>query len=360
MHYLTYPSKDSTIFRKASQIEQNTGLDEILEVQKYIDTLDGTGTYISRALIQFDISTISSSIVSGEITSPTFYLNLSISEAIEIPLDYTIYAYPISASWEMGVGFKFDSPINTVGVSWKFRDSKGLGTHWATGSLSANVTSSVDGGSSYYTSSAASQSFSYESADIRMNITTIVNSWLDKTITNDGLVIKHTDSLEDDTASYGILKFFSTDTNTIYSPTLETVWDDKSWTTGSLSELTNENILINVTNLKPEYKENSRPRFRVRAREQYPDKTFVSSSQFTINKYLPESSSYSILDVEHENIIIPFSDSTKLSLDSSGNYFDIWMDSFQPERFYKIIFKVEDDDGSIDHYDGDHIFKIVR
>ena len=40
--------------------------------------------------------------------------------------------------------------------------------------------------------------------------------------------------------NFGNLSFFSSDTHTKYPPTLETVWDDSSWDSGSLSPLTKQ------------------------------------------------------------------------------------------------------------------------
>ena len=56
---------------------------------------------------------------------------------------------------------------------------------------------------------------------------------------------------------------------------------------------------------------------------------------------LPVSSSYEILDSVTNDIIVKdekvFSNSsTKISCDSDGNFFDLRMDSFMPERFYRI------------------------
>ena len=50
---------------------------------------------------------------------------------------------------------------------------------------------------------------------------------------------------------------------------------------------------------------------------------------------------------------------TKLSCDSKSNYFDIYLDGLQPERFYKVLIKSEID-GTDVVIDNDQIFKIVR
>ena len=50
---------------------------------------------------------------------------------------------------------------------------------------------------------------------------------------------------------------------------------------------------------------------------------------------------------------------TKLSCDNKSNYFDIYLDGLQPERFYKVLIKSEID-GTDVVIDNDQIFKIVR
>ena len=84
MIYRIYPSKDATIYEDSLRKDQNTGKDEILEVGKSYDPTDNT-TLLgnSRALIEFDLTSISSSIVSGDITSPQDRLRLENIESRE-------------------------------------------------------------------------------------------------------------------------------------------------------------------------------------------------------------------------------------------------------------------------------------
>ena len=68
--------KDSTLYSRSGS--QNTGIDEILEVVKDV-SLGGQVQGVSRVVIKFDTTYISSSISSGLIPSSSytkFYLNL--------------------------------------------------------------------------------------------------------------------------------------------------------------------------------------------------------------------------------------------------------------------------------------------
>ena len=81
--------------------------------------------------------------------------------------------------------------------------------------------------------------------------------------------------------------------------------------------------------------------------------------------YLPSGSSYySIKDTVTEETIIPFSDESKLSADVSSNYFNIWMNGLQPERYYRVLIKAVSGSGTTDevvhYYDDNFTFKVVR
>ena len=85
---------------------------------------------------------------------------------------------------------------------------------------------------------------------MRMNVTPIVNSWLNGTYANNGFIVKRSGSFENqdtnvdegDTTRFGTFKFFSRQTHTIYPPKLEVEWYDTAWNTGSLSPLTSANL----------------------------------------------------------------------------------------------------------------------
>ena len=359
MFFSVNPNSDVTLYEKTKAT--NTGMDAILELEKRIDT--SVLIYNSRILVKFDLSTISSSIVDGTITGSQYFLNLYTSEAKEIPSSYTIYAYPVSQSWAMGLGKKSDNPATTDGVSWQYRSGS---IEWATGSYQNETTGSwttVAGGATWYTGSGyeASQSFDVETTDIRVDVTDIVNKWLNSTISNEGFIIKRTDANEQSNVEQGIIQFFSSDTHTVYPPKLEVGWDDSSFATGSLSALTAEDIIFYTKRLQSEYNNSARIKFRVSGRERYPTKTYATSSQYLITKYLPQTTYYSVKDAHTDETAIPFSDDyTKVSCDSTGNYFNLWMDGLQPERYYRFVFKIVRSGGIIEYFDNNFTFKVVR
>ena len=384
MRYFEFPSKDSTIYQGQLTGSQNTGFDEILEIVKYTNNT-GNPVNVSRVLMKFDISYISSSIQSGLMPSTTkFYLNLYDANPKELTTSDTLYAYPISQSWTMGEGKLSDYPRDKEGVSWNYRTGETAADYWATASVYPNGTGGTwfTGSSGQY-SREASQAFDHETTDLRMDVTDIVNNWIysSSAYPNEGFMIKRSGSLgnlstgsgapaEGNTTHLGNYSFFSRDTHTIYVPKLEVAWDDSSWSdaaTGSLSALSStnlESIKLYVKNLRPEYKENTKVKIRVVGRERYPARTYATSSANLTVKYLPTSSYYSVRDAYSEDVIIPFDDYSKLSLDSTGNYFNLWMNGLQSERYYRLLFCYKQNSGSINEivekFDDDLIFKVER
>jgi len=129
MRYFIFADKDATLYEASSSM--NTGLDEILEVEKAMN-LAATTITVSRPVIKFDISEISSSIVSGIIpTTARFYLNLYDAGSAGLLVTQSLFAYPVSQSWQMGQGHYYDEPKTTTGVSWRYRDPN---TEWISGS----------------------------------------------------------------------------------------------------------------------------------------------------------------------------------------------------------------------------------
>jgi hypothetical protein len=364
MHKFFTSSFDASIYLQ--QPEQNAGRDEILEVGKlyYGSTMD-----IARTLIKFNTTQVSQSIVENIGTgSYSVFLNLKSANSEEIPLEYTLYANAISGSWKMGTGTKFDN-ITSDGVSWYYLNGS---SKWQdlSGSYPAQTdTSSIlnGGGGLWYSASMASQSFSNEPDDIRMNVTNIVKLWISGSnrLTNDGIILHHhtSASLYTDTTDYGVLKFFSKETNTIYEPKLELVWDDSLFTTGSLTPVTgsaSDDYKVVVTNLKNQYSKNTKVKIRVKGRDAYPLKSFGTTFEYDQSKYLPSGSTYyQIEDYITNETIVPFGDYYKLICDSTYNYFNLDTSTYAADRVYRLKIKIVQN-GITDIIDDKLTFKIIE
>ena len=240
----------------------------------------------------------------------------------------------------------------------------------STGSI--NAVGITEGGGTWWTGSGftANQQFLESSnKDVKLNVTDIVNkhqnylinsSTYPTGIPNRGFILKYADTVETSTSSSeGELQYFSSDTHTIYPPKLTFKWDDSSWNPVG-TKLTSGDIFLSLHNNKATFQRKSKQRFRLTTRKRYPDRTFTTSSNYLDIQYLPETSYYSLRDGETDEVIIPFDTSyTKLSADSDGMYFDLWMEGLQPERYYKLMFRSDDSEG-IKIFDEDYIFKVIR
>ena len=223
------------------------------------------------------------------------------------------------------------------------------------------------GGGTWYTSSFLTgkhyfQTFDKYVQNLNVEVTDYVNDFLQGHRENYGFIILKSKDNEESVRKFGSAKFFSSDTHTIYVPTLEVRWDNTSFNTGSLSPQTNSDLIVYVKDFQSEYKENSKAKIRVYGRERFPAKTFANSSPTKSVKYLPTTAYYSVVDAETNKTFIPFDDTyTKLSCDSTSNYFNFWFNGLQPERYYKFVFKVVDPtNGTTKYYDDNFFFKVVR
>jgi len=356
MIYNIYPTKDATVYSYSSSM--NTGNDQILEIEKTIP-VEGGAKYKARTLIQFDWATAYTELATlpGAFTAAfeagnfSSDLKLHTTEVKNIPYTYKLEALRTDASWDMGIGKRVHTPITEKGVSWDYRTSSGSNA-WSTAGVGITAGANIQ-----------TQSFEFESTDIDIDVSESVAVWQLSTNDNTGLLLRITSSQEEDTLEYGQLKFFSRDTNTIYSPKLQIGWDDSVYYTGSMSQSTSDEILVYIKNNKYEYKESEVVRFEVRARDIYPTQTYTTTSAALDTYYLPTGSYYSIKDAETEESVIDFSDSyTKLSCSGSGHYFDLSMNALTSERLYKLILKVNSRNynGQVEHFDSNHLFKVIR
>ena len=331
--YKIFPEKDA--FISSYRNTQNFGRDEILEISNVTNEIS-VNADVTRTLLQFpstQINNIINNLVNGDSYSSS--LKLFLANAT-LPVDYTIYTYPINQTWDMGLGKSADNPITTNGVTW-------------------------DSSPTYLTVPTSSQTFLYtDSKDINMDITNIVDQWVSSSISNNGLLLKLSSSLENSTTPC-ITKFFSMDTHTIYPPQLEIKWDDSSYNT-TLTQITNSDFISTISNNKTEFEENTVYKFKIKARDKYPTRQFTTTSVYLNTKALPSSSYWALKDVKTEEMVVDFDTTyTKISCDNTSNYFTIYMDGLEPERYYQILYKVILSNGeTIIIDDNTNYFKIVR
>ncbi len=387
-NYFIFPEKDTTLYSHPDRKGLNAGRDEILELVKEKGS-SNPYHYPSRILIKFNDSDIKTAIEKMGIIPASaslkfndgitkVFLQLNAMEAKNLVTTFNIQSFPISQSWNEGTGKYLNIPTGSNGSSWLFRDNSDNKNYWATGSFSNGTTGSIssslltEGGGTFYTGSGFEVNQQFKIGDdlnTNLDVTSIIQKWSASLyagqtyptgINNEGFIIKEPKGVEANVSgSSGELQYFSVDTHTIYPPKLIFKWDDSVHSYQS-SAKTSVDLNVVLYNLKKEYNQNEEARLKIHVRDQYPTRTFVTTSNFLDTGYFKATSYYSIRDGHTEEEIIPFDDTfTKLSANSEGMYFDLDMKGLQPERYYRVLLKHENNDGTT-IYDNKYIFKVIR
>ena len=193
MHRSFFAVKDTTINSGSDLIDgttfqdKNVGQDEVLELKKVFDNKEFK--HPTRMLIQFDTDEIKSYISSSVLPSD-YKLVLRLFETAGtsgLSDDYTIAAYPLSESWDEGIGMEADNPKTTIGCSWLNRENDDPNV--------SEVTWSNAGGT-YISEDEVTQSFSLSSPDIEMDITNMSKKWFGDVNQNHGILLRFSGSSE--------------------------------------------------------------------------------------------------------------------------------------------------------------------
>ena len=329
MRTILTASKDTTLYQ--AFLNNNAGLDEILEIGKVIDTTAETTSSTAyesgsaRALLYFELPTTASVPATA-----SYFLNLKLANATEIKRNQEIIIYQVSRSWDEGSGFFYETTQSLQdGASWE--------------KCTAAVSWSVYGGD--FLTGSTSQSVvlsSYPLQDIRVDVTNILQPLVSQSIQNTfyGLALQFPISDELDANNKGNIKVFSTQTHTIHQPTLEIVWDAQTVITGSLLPIPSLNVKIVASNLREVYTKGDVDKITLVVRDQYPLKSFDSVLRYKNKYYLPTSSYFSVVDVQSNTTVIPFDDYSKINTDATGSYVVLDTSPLYRGRFYTLKLKV--------------------
>lgn len=353
-----FPIADTTLY--SEQNSANTGLDEILDLSKTPSLLYPSSSAVARPLIKFSTEDINDTITKYIGTSSYYQasLRLFMCDAQGIPLDYTIEAYPVHDAWDMGTGRYGEIPVNQTGATWI---NNTTATAWTSSAFPESVTGSFTsdnvGGGNWYIDP-YTQSFSpYTEKDINIDVTDFIQAYVENAIPNNGIILKTSGSLEFDANYSYTLNFFSRDSETIYPPTLELKWDDSAYTP-TTNICSSELINVSLQNNKGTFREGSVQRFRISVRDKFPVRQFTTTSMFTQNSFLPSSSYYSLVDHKTGDKVVDFDENyTKISADSTSNYFDLYMTGLEPSRYYRVLIKSKIGNQVLT-FDNNYIFKV--
>jgi len=377
-----YPTQSCTLYSNYDIL--NTGADEILEVAS--DFTPTKGPMAARSLLLFS----NEDILVDFKTTNRYILNLRIVQSVELESNVELEAYPVSEKWDAGKGRFSDTELLYPGASWLYKNENK--DTWTT---TTSVEYDAGGGSWYdkfYDNELDEEStldfkFKFETvaSDVKIDITQLVSFWNMSAIENNGIILKFKDDVS---KRCGNVKFFSSNTNTIYRPYIEVgghyykfepyiittttknsellsgsldsgSLDSGSLDSGSLEESTTDNteqtkslesgvmelknkdLHIFIENIKESYSHDEIEKLVVGVRELNPKKNFSNRMRYTGRNITSLDMFFSVLDAETEEIIIDFSEFTKISCDTNGHYFNFDFSCLSRGRLYKFILKLE-------------------
>jgi len=204
---------------------------EVFSIYGQASSSAGPSSELSRALYKFPVETsIAADRATGDIPvsgSVEFYLRIfNAKHSQTLPTGFTITATAVSRSWDEGVGLDMeeytDLTYDDVGANWI--NSEGS-TSWS-GNGGDFHTASWDLSSSFDTY------FDKGNEDLEINISPLVEQWLDSagnvlgSKSNYGLGLYLSSSHEADQLSYYTKKFFTRGTEFFFKrPVIEARWD---------------------------------------------------------------------------------------------------------------------------------------
>ena len=215
----------------------NMGAADVLEVysifgRAYTSSAENKQVELSRVLVQFPVTSISSDRTAGNIPasgSVNFYLKLYNAETSKtVPKNYTLTVRPVSQSWQEGSGLDLenylDYTVGNTGSNWIQRQKNDNGS----------ISNWVEEGGDYLTASNFEQVFESGLEDLEVDVTILMEEWMASTYSNYGFGISLSASQEI-TASYNLTgaadsfytkRFFARGTQYFFKkPVIEARWD---------------------------------------------------------------------------------------------------------------------------------------
>lgn len=203
----------------------NMGQSDILEVftiyGQTSSSADGLSREKANILLEFDTTQIVADKTSGAISSGSaFYLKLyNCKHPQTLPHDFSLEVLNVTEEWQEGLGLNMndysDLTYDVRGSNWIMRSGSQT---WGTG---GGLKPGGASGSIIY-----SAAFPVGDENLEVDITSLVNRWVDGEETNNGVVIRLSSSLAEQNRSYYTKMFFGRNSHNWFErPVIEARWD---------------------------------------------------------------------------------------------------------------------------------------
>jgi hypothetical protein len=193
----------------------NHGKSPSLNVFARKDDMSSGSLELARTLVQFDITELSGLIFNDKAipsSSVSYYLCMkNMQHDTTVPSSYDIDVFPVSCSWDEGSGLDMDNHLDLGYSNWDYATSA---VQW------------VATGSDFVTDFSASQHFDVGTEDLEVNVTQFVNEWLTGALGNYGVVLKLSDTDENNSINNYRKAFHGRESMFVDRlPYLEARWD---------------------------------------------------------------------------------------------------------------------------------------
>ena len=201
----------------------NTGRSDVLEIYSIYGRATTSSAELSRIITKFDIDKMVSDRASGILPqqgSVSFYLRLFNAETSKtVPENFTLITEPITQDWDEGYGLDLENYKDKGPSNWIKATAD---NDW------------VSEGGDYDPTLSYSTDFETGLEDLQLNITDLVEEWLDGSRENYGVGVRLTssqeaysnDNLDGTTQSFYTKRFFARGTEFFYKkPSIEARWN---------------------------------------------------------------------------------------------------------------------------------------
>lgn len=131
---------------------------------------------------------------------------------------------------------------------------------------------------------------------------------------------------------------------------------------GASSANNQSNYIVSIKNLKKEYELNEQVRFNMFVRTRTYNPVVVQTASLAIGNTIIEKGYYRIDNASTGEAVIPLGtgsvETTRLSYDNNGNYFQLYMNSLARGNLYNIVFYFQVD-GQLQRINQDFKFRVV-